>query len=497
MTKAKPFLKWVGGKKRLLTKLEEHFPTKYNTYIEPFLGGGSVFFHFQPKKAILSDSNKALIHTYTTISNELETLYTHLQELENKNTEEEYYQYREEFNRLRNTIDFSNTNSSTMNSSSIYYDPLYISALMIYLNKAGYGGVYRENQKGEFNVPYGKYKKLSIANKELLLEVQKSLKNITIQCCNYKETILQAKKGDFIYLDPPYDPEEKTSFTKYQKGDFTREDQKELAFMLYECDKQGIIFVLSNSNTKFIRELYKDFIITEVTVGRHINNKNKSDKVIINNEVIISNCTNTVIETIIEPIEEVKEEVVETENTTSLLLHNTTVLDWVQKKGIFLEYKPSKNDKLGYNKKEKEWANTLLDNTKYTGQWTTCLGETLVKEALTILYKNAWRPEKKEGYKPDWETEDAIYEVKTRNWTTSGTAGEKILGTPYKYSDIPLYYKKPLYIVCVAYQEYEAVERFCIYKNITERKQKILDMWKSMDIHFIQFTELLQKAKIL
>lgn len=279
---AKPFLKWVGGKTRLIEKLEEYFPIKYKRYIEPFLGGGSVFFHFRPQKAIISDINKTLVNTYTTIRDDFEELLKHLEILEKRNSEKDFYILRKEFNTLRNEFNtLKNDKSKT-----------YISALMIYLNKAGYGGVYRENKKGEYNVPFGKYKSINITDKTNLLKVKKSLETIYLSCSNYIDILQKSKKGDFVYLDPPYHKENKTSFTKYQKSDFDEKEQRELASILKQLHSKGVMFLLSNSNTKLINELYNEFTIKEVTVGRNINNKNKGISK-ENNEVLIYNYNKT------------------------------------------------------------------------------------------------------------------------------------------------------------------------------------------------------------
>jgi DNA adenine methylase len=162
--------------------------------------------------------------------------------------------------------------------------------MFIYLNKAGYGGVYRENSKGGFNVPYGKYKSLNLYDEKKFIEIKKVLenKNINILNSDYKDIIKDSKKGDFIYLDPPYYKENKSSFTKYQKQDFNEDNQKELFNLLNSLDKKGVYFLLSNSNTEFIKSLYKDYNITEVSVGRHINNKKKTIQK-KNNEVLIYN----------------------------------------------------------------------------------------------------------------------------------------------------------------------------------------------------------------
>tara|TARA_B100001250_G_scaffold220867_1_gene189450 strand:- start:648 stop:1298 length:651 start_codon:yes stop_codon:yes gene_type:complete len=142
-------------------------------------------------------------------------------------------------------------------------------------------------------------------------------------------------------------------------------------------------------------------------------------------------------------------------------------------------------------KTEHEWGNKMI-NQNNNGNWTTSLGENLVRDVLRLLGKNPKKTTGRNGYKPDWECDDAIYEVKTRNWTTSGTAGEKVLGVHYKYSDIPIIYDKPLYIVCVAYQEYELTNgnTRIFGEDISERKREILEMAKKMDIHYIKFSDL-------
>ena len=150
------------------------------------------------------------------------------------------------------------------------------------------------------------------------------------------------------------------------------------------------------------------------------------------------------------------------------------------------------------NKAEKKWGNKMIcqeDNNN----WTTLLGEILVRVTLEKLGKNPRKPKNINNYFPDWETDDAIWEVKTRNWTTTGTAGEKVLGAPYKYSDVPDNYKKQLYIVCVGYQEYELEhgKTRVFGDNISENKRKFLDLAKSMNIHYIKYTDLVDKLEKL
>ena len=146
--------------------------------------------------------------------------------------------------------------------------------------------------------------------------------------------------------------------------------------------------------------------------------------------------------------------------------------------------------------KEKEWGNRIIGQ-KNNGNWTTLLGEGLVYEVLKILGENPRKPDKKSGYEPDWETNEYIYEVKTRNWTTSGTAGEKVPGVMYKYSDIPKLYGKPLRIVCVGYQEWELTNSTCkLFGEVSENQRKILNLAKSMNIEYVKFSDLVSNIKL-
>ena len=146
-------------------------------------------------------------------------------------------------------------------------------------------------------------------------------------------------------------------------------------------------------------------------------------------------------------------------------------------------------------KEEKIWGNKMIGNDKPTNQWTTKLGEQLVHDILTRNGKIVKRPKQISGHKPDWETDEAIWEVKTRNWTTSGTAGEKVLGVPYKYSDVPELYGKPLKIVCVGYQEWELTHgNTRVFGDVSESKKKLLKMWKSMGIEYVKFSDLVPEC---
>jgi hypothetical protein len=148
------------------------------------------------------------------------------------------------------------------------------------------------------------------------------------------------------------------------------------------------------------------------------------------------------------------------------------------------------------NKREKKWGNQMIGQ-KANGNWTTCLGEGLVKEVLELGGENVRRPERRGGYEPDWETDSFIYEVKTRNWTTSGTAGEKVLGVMYKYSDIPELYGKPLKIFCVGYQEYELTHGPTkIFGEVSNKQRAFLNLANSFDIEYVKFSDLVEQHTI-
>jgi DNA adenine methylase len=269
VAKPKPFVKWAGGKRQLIKVLTNNLPPSYNRYIEPFVGGGALLFEVLPYKAIINDINTELINAYTVIKDDIDALIEDLKK--HKNEEEYYYKIRS-------------------------LDPEKLSAVerasrFIYLNKTCFNGLYRENSKGKFNVPFGKYKNPKILDEENLRVVSEYLNTAEISILNldYKEVCKLAKKGDFVYLDPPYYPISKSSsFTKYHKLDFTERDQMELTEVFRELDRKGCYVMLSNSNTKFIRELYKEYEIWEVSANRFINCKgDKREKV--NVEVLIKN----------------------------------------------------------------------------------------------------------------------------------------------------------------------------------------------------------------
>ncbi len=268
------FIKWAGGKKQLLEQFKPLFPKKIERYLEVFVGGGAVLFyiiqHYKPKYVFISDINKELINTYEIIKNDVENLIIRLKKLKQQHNKETYYKIRVEDPKL--------------------LSPLSRASRFIYLNKTCFNGLYRVNSKGGFNVPIGSYKNPAICQEKELREVSKLLKNVKIKVMDFEKITKQAKKGDFIYFDPPYYPLKKNSFTTYTKGSFLEREQKKLKEVFSKLDKKDCKIMLSNSNTKFIKNLYKDYKRTFVKANRMINcNGDGRGKI---KEVVITNYKN-------------------------------------------------------------------------------------------------------------------------------------------------------------------------------------------------------------
>lgn len=249
-----PFVKWAGGKNQLLDQYSVFFPPryKYNKYLEPFVGGGAVFFYLKPQKAILSDSNKDLIDCYTVIKKNLRKLINILKEYQTQHSKDFFYKTRNSYNaNLLNKIERV--------------------AAFIYLNKTDFNGLYRVNSKGEFNVPLGSYKNPAIFDEANLIGVSKSLSNAELYAMPFENVLNYAKANDFVYFDPPYYPLNKTSrFTSYTKDVFLEKEQEKLADVFKQLDKKGCKVMLSNSDTKFIKKLYDGYRIEVVKANRFI-----------------------------------------------------------------------------------------------------------------------------------------------------------------------------------------------------------------------------------
>jgi DNA adenine methylase len=261
----KPFVKWAGGKRQLLPILSQHIPKNFDTYFEPFLGGGAVLFHLISKnsqlKCFVSDLNSTLILSYVTIRDKVDELIMSLEEhSENyfKNSEEYYYQVRD--NNPKNQID-------------------QVSRL-IFLNKTCFNGLYRVNSKGKFNVPIGKYVNPNIVNKENLQILNHVLqsKGISIKCEDFTTALRKAQEDDFVYLDPPYQPVSSTAnFTSYTNDNFDYKDQERLFIEFKKLDSKGCKIMLSNSKSQEVTELFSEYSdnIIEINTNRFINSNSK------------------------------------------------------------------------------------------------------------------------------------------------------------------------------------------------------------------------------
>lgn len=279
MTKNKlvaPVVKWVGGKRQLLDEILPLLPKRISSYCEPFLGGGAVLFSIQPKKAFVNDLNKDLITVYEVIRDNVEELLSSLEK--HRNTQEYFYAIR----------DIDRDKASYHNISKIEK-----ASRLIFLNKTCYNGLFRVNSAGEFNSPFGYYKNPNIVNAPVLRAVNKyfNSSNITFYSEDFATTLSRIDRGCFVYLDPPYDPVSDTAnFTGYNKSGFDRTEQIRLKKCCDELNKRGIKFMLSNSATDFIKELYKDYSIFIVKAKRAINaDANKRGEI---EEVIIRNYGN-------------------------------------------------------------------------------------------------------------------------------------------------------------------------------------------------------------
>ena len=266
------FVKWAGGKTQLLEQLKVFLPDHVDRYFDPFVGGGALFFfvkqHLQPQEIILLDSVAELVNSYQIIRDKVDELIDALT-LHKKNHSKEYYY------RIRQT------------------DPASLTAVgqaarFLYLNKTCFNGLYRVNSKGIFNVPMGRYVIPSIVRPNLLREACALLQNVRVQKRDFSTIVSEARQGDFVYFDPPYYPLSNTAnFTSYTENPFLEDHQKKLCAIYRELDKKGCLLMQSNSNTDFIRSLYKGFRLETVQARRTINSNAMKRGVI--SELVILN----------------------------------------------------------------------------------------------------------------------------------------------------------------------------------------------------------------
>lgn len=268
-----PVLKWAGGKRQLVETFLDLIPERISTYCEPFLGGGALFFRLQPKVAYINDINEDLMLVYSVIRDDVEQLICELKEF--KNESEFFYSVR----------DWDRDKEKYLSLSDVKR-----AARIIFLNKTCFNGLYRVNNAGEFNAPFGYYKNPNIVNAPVLLAVSKYLNSaqIHLTSLDYAEVLLSIPKNTFVYLDPPYDPISTTSnFTGYSKGGFSREEQIRLRECCDWLNERKIKFMLSNSATDFILEQYSAYNITIVQAKRSINSvgdrRGNIDEVVVRN----------------------------------------------------------------------------------------------------------------------------------------------------------------------------------------------------------------------
>jgi DNA adenine methylase len=258
---ARPFIKWAGGKRSIVAELAAWMPKQYGTYREPFLGGGALFFHVQPPKAYLSDINLHLMLTYKAVRDDVNRLISILKTHERLHDKAYFYRARKRL--------------------SLEDDEVKVAALLIYLNKTCYNGLFRVNKSGQFNVPIGRYKDVSIFDEEVLRNDSKVLQGMILAQLPFFQVPVVME--DFYYLDPPYHEK----FSGYDGSRFGEEEHKKLAAFCRELDKAKAYFMLSNSDTSFVRSLYKGFRIEQISAARSVSCK--ADGRVKENELVIRN----------------------------------------------------------------------------------------------------------------------------------------------------------------------------------------------------------------
>lgn len=255
-----PLLKWVGGKRQILGELISLIPSTYNTYCEPFLGGGALFFALHPSKAIVNDINEELINFYEVVRDDHQALLDIISEYQAKDCEEFFYEIRA----LDRDVENFKKTSKVVKAARTFY-----------LNRTCFNGLYRVNSKGFFNSPYGKpiYKFIIDTDRFVAMSTYLKEQDITLCSNTYEYVLDKLKKGDFVYLDPPYDRVSTTSFTSYSKYDFTQADQHRLKLACDKLNERGVKFMLSNAPTDFIVEEFKDYHQSFVSASRIVNSK--------------------------------------------------------------------------------------------------------------------------------------------------------------------------------------------------------------------------------
>ncbi len=258
-----PVVKWVGGKRQLLKDIGPHLPEEVRNgragYYEPFVGGGAVLFYLQPKRAVINDNNEELVNLYRVIKDYPSEL---VEDLKKHSNEEEYFYEIRGLDRDRETF--------------LKLNDVERASRIIFLNKTCYNGLFRVNSAGEFNTPFGRYRNPNIVNEITIRAIHNYFVNsdVTILNTDFESALENINQGSFVYFDPPYDPvSDSANFTGYTKGGFGREEQKRLKNVCDILSGKDVKFLLSNSATDFIRELYSDYHVRTIKAGRAVNSR--------------------------------------------------------------------------------------------------------------------------------------------------------------------------------------------------------------------------------
>ena len=267
----KPFLKWVGGKRQLLPQMTPLLPKTFNNYYEPFVGGGALLFHLLPDNAVISDANPELINAYQTIKKDYQPVV-----------------------KILKSFNYSPTDFAAIREWDREYDyltkysPEERTARFIYINRCGFNALWRVNKKGYCNTPIGRYDSPDFVQEKVLRECHIYLQKVIIKNCDYSEAIKEAKAGDFVYLDPPYDPvSTSANFTSYHKNGFNKDDQITLSDYVKLLSKKGVMVMISNSCTDFIKGLYLEYSQYNLSAKRNINSM--ADKRGTVTEILVTN----------------------------------------------------------------------------------------------------------------------------------------------------------------------------------------------------------------
>lgn len=270
----RPVIKWAGGKTQLLAQFEGLYPAprRIKRYVEPFVGSAAVFFRvresLRPPASLLLDSNEDLITLYEAIRDDVERLIGRLREHRSRHSHDHYYAVR------------SRRPNGRFRTAR--------AARFIYLNKTCYNGLYRVNSRGQFNVPMGRYANPLILDAPNLRAASRALRGVELRVADFREAPAYARRGDFFYFDPPYQPLSKTSsFTGYTNDAFRERDQRDLAKVFADLDRKGCLVMLSNSDTPFVRELYGAYEVRKVSARRAINSR--ADRRGAISEVVVMN----------------------------------------------------------------------------------------------------------------------------------------------------------------------------------------------------------------